>query len=236
MPVVLLRVGIDTGSGGVLGPLFSDSSFEFIPIPDGLGFDRRTYGNTTGRHGKFLIDFFPAGMRERMSHQPMHVDPEFETYTYGDPTSLKGRLRELERGDLLVFYAGLKGCDCDRPPALYMVGYFEVEEAGRATAFSDGALQTLFGANFHVMHPQVFAAQRDRLVLVKGTSASRLFERAVPISEVGWDKSRRPIHVLSRPMREVCGDFGGRVAIQRSSPRWIPPQFAERVADLVTSL
>ena len=34
MQVVLLRVGIDTGSGGILGPLFSDGSFEYIPIPD----------------------------------------------------------------------------------------------------------------------------------------------------------------------------------------------------------
>jgi hypothetical protein len=236
MNVVLLRVGIDTGSGGILGPLFSDSTFEFVPIPDGLGYDRRTYGNTMGRHGRLLIEYFPTGMRDRMSQQPMHVDPEFATYTYGDPASLKGRLRELKHGDMLVFYAGLKGYDCVRPPALYIVGYFEVEVAGRATSFSDSTLQSIFSANFHVMHPEVFATQRDHLVLVKGTPASRLFERAVPISEVGWNKSRRPIHVLSQTMREVCGDFGGHVAIQRSSPRWIPAQYAARVADLVKSL
>lgn len=236
MQVVLLRVGIDTGSGGILGPLFSDSSFEFVPIPDGLGVDHRTYGNTMGRHGRHLIDYFPAGMRERMRQQPMHVDPEFETYTYGDPTLLKGRLRELERGDLLVFYVGLKGYDCERPPALYMVGYFEVEVACRATVFSDGTLQTLFGANFHVMHPQVFAAQRDRLVLVKGTSASRRFERAVPISEVGPDKSGGRIHVLSKEMREHFGDWGGHVGIQRSSPRWVAPEYVDRAAAFVKSL
>ena len=52
MQVVLLRVGIDTGSGGIHGPLFSDGSFEYIPIPDsfrGKGVDKRTYGNTRGR-------------------------------------------------------------------------------------------------------------------------------------------------------------------------------------------
>ena len=36
MQVVLLRVGIDTGSGGIHGPLFADGSFEYIPIPDGF--------------------------------------------------------------------------------------------------------------------------------------------------------------------------------------------------------
>jgi hypothetical protein len=31
MQIILLRVGIDTGSGGIHGPLFSDGSFEYIP-------------------------------------------------------------------------------------------------------------------------------------------------------------------------------------------------------------
>ena len=51
MQVVLLRVGIDTGSGSALGPLFKDGSFEYVPIPDrfnGCGVDERTYGNTPG--------------------------------------------------------------------------------------------------------------------------------------------------------------------------------------------
>ena len=37
MNVVLLRVGIDTGSGGIHSPLFQDGSFELVPIPDGHG-------------------------------------------------------------------------------------------------------------------------------------------------------------------------------------------------------
>ena len=236
MKVVLLRVGIDTGSGGIVGPLFSDDSFEFIPIPDGWRIDARTYGNTRGRHGKLLSDYFSVGMRERMRQRPMHVDPEFETFTYGDPTKPKARLRELTGGDILVFYAGLKGYDCARAPALYIVGYFEVAEAGRAADLGEGTVAALFAANFHVMHPKVFADQRDRLVVVKGSPASRLLERAVRISEVGADKSGRHIHVLSRKMREVFGDFGGHVAIQRSPPRWVEPPFADRAATFVRSL
>ena len=55
--VVLLRVGIDSGSGGMLGPIFDDGSFEFIPIDadrDCLG---RTYATTSGRHGRKLIEY-----------------------------------------------------------------------------------------------------------------------------------------------------------------------------------
>jgi hypothetical protein len=46
MKIAMLRVGIDSGSGGIQGPLFGDLSFEFIPIPDNfekLGVDERTY-------------------------------------------------------------------------------------------------------------------------------------------------------------------------------------------------
>jgi hypothetical protein len=236
MNVVLLRVGIDTGSGGMLGPLFSDGSFEFMPIPDGWRVDARTYGNTLGRKGCALADYFPISMRGHMRLQPMHVDPEFDTYTYGDPTRPKARLRELTQGDLLVFYAGLKGYDCECPPALYLVGYFEVAVAGLATTLGDGTVAALFGANFHVMHPQVYADQRVRLVLVKGTPASRLLGTAVQISEVGADKSGRPLYMLSRQMRAVFGDFGGHVAIQRSPPRWVEPHCVDRAAAFVRSL
>lgn len=37
MKVALLRVGIDSGSGGIDGPVFSDGSFEYLPIPDSDG-------------------------------------------------------------------------------------------------------------------------------------------------------------------------------------------------------
>ena len=31
---VILRVGIDSGRGGIQGPLFDDWTFEFVSIPD----------------------------------------------------------------------------------------------------------------------------------------------------------------------------------------------------------
>src|ERR1035441_7117514 len=98
MQVVLLRVGIDTGSGGIHGPLFSDGSFEFIPIPDrfrGEGTDKRTYGNTSGRGGRRLVDYFPEARRERVFDQSVHADPEFKTFTYGDPTRSNASLGQL---------------------------------------------------------------------------------------------------------------------------------------------
>lgn len=239
MNVVLLRVGIDTGSGGIHSPLFPDGSFEFVPIPDGwggAGVDERTYGAATGRHGRPYVDYFPPGRRSRMRDQPMHVDPEWETFTYGDPSHLKGRLRELSAGDLLVFYAGLRGWGWEQPPALCIVGYFEVARAARACAFGDDALRDAFGANFHVRHPQVLADQRDKLVLIKGGPGSRILRRAAGISALGIDRGGGPTPVLSPEARAHFGDFGGKTGIKMSAPRWVWPEHAERATRYVRSL
>ena len=236
MNIVLLRVGIDTGSGGIQGPLFADGTFEYIPIPDGQAVDERTYGNTIGRHGRRFIDYFPESRRARMADQPMHVDPEFETLTYGDPTAPKAGLRHLEPGDLLVFYCGLEGCGFASNPALYLMGFFEVERAGRATDFTKTELKRLFARNFHVRHPRVFSRQKESLVLVKGTANSRLLNKAVQISAYGRDRAGRVLKVLSPEMRRIFGDFGGKVSIQRSPPRWVAPAFAAKAAEFVRSL
>jgi hypothetical protein len=239
MQVVLLRVGIDTGSGGIHGPLFSDGSFEYIPIPDcygGKGVDNRTYGNTRGAAGRLLADYFPANYRQKVLNQPVHFDPEFETFTYGDPTRPKSSLRQLSEGSLLVFYAGLKGWNFDCPPALYIIGWFEVARAGLATAFSQTELAGMFQNNFHVMHRDVFKDQKDRLVLVKGSANSRLLKKAFKISYVGADKNGRPLHRLAPEMQAVFGGFGGNTSIQRSPPRRVAPEFTKGAAQFISTL
>ncbi|HVP52940.1 MAG TPA: hypothetical protein VMT05_12555 [Terriglobales bacterium] len=239
MQVVLLRVGIDTGSGGIHGPLFRDGSFEYIPIPDRFrdkGVDSRTYGNTRGRNAQTLVDYFPQARREKLSGQCIHFDPEFETFTYGDPTPPKASLRRLSEGSLLVFYAGLEGWDFHCEPALYIIGYFEVARAGLATSYSRAELAGMFRNNFHVMHGEVFEEQKGRLVLVKGNGNSRLLTKAVRISSVGMDRNGRPLQRLALEMQRVFGDFAGNTSIQRSPPRWVAPDFSRCAAEFVLSL
>ena len=236
MRVVLLRVGIDTGAGGISGPLFADGGFELVPIPDARGIDARTYGNTRGRRGRLLAEYFPPPQRAVRAAQAMHVDPEFETFTYGDPTNPKRGLRNLEASDLLVFYAGLQRWPANGTRgALYIVGYFEVAFAGLASSLSDAQVAQC-AANFHVRHRPLFDVQRDRLVLVKGAPGSRLLEHAVLISEPGVDRSGRPLHVISNHMRTIFGDFEGRVSIQRSPPRRVTPSCSAPGAAFVRSL
>ena len=112
--VVLLRVGVDAGCGGIQGPLFEDGSFEFVCIPDNHGVSAHTYGNMLGRDGKPLSGYFAESRRKVVAEQHLHHDPEFETFTYGDPTIPKRSLRNLRPGDLLVFYCGLQRWDAAR--------------------------------------------------------------------------------------------------------------------------
>jgi hypothetical protein len=234
-----LRVGIDSGVAGIQGPLLKDLRFEYLPIPDRFrqeGIDSRTYGNTTGRLGMKLVNYFPERLRRKYSETPIHYDPEFESFTYGDPTPPKRGLRRLQAGDLLVFYAGLQGWGWKRDPGLYIIGYFEVEMAGIARQFSRRQLTRCFAKNFHVRHRSVLEDQRDRLILVKGGKGSRLLERAFLISCLSTDRTGRPLKVLSPAMCRVFGDFAGRTSIQRSPPRWVNEQFVDRAAAFVRSL
>jgi Nucleotide modification associated domain 3 len=239
MQVVLLRVGIDSGAGGMQGPLFEDGSFEFVPIPDRfhkLGENSETYGRTTGRSRRLLLDYFPEKMRAEYRDVSIHADPEFETFTYGDPTKgAKRGLRKLRKGDLLVFYAGLEPWPRGGEQRLYIVGYFNVCWAGLATDLNETELATRFHNNFHVKHKAALQHQRGWLVLVQGDQSSKLLRTAVPISAYGRDKSGRRLKVLSEEMQAHFGDFDGRIAIQRSAPRWVHETRVAAAADFVRS-
>ena len=236
MKVAMLRVGVDTGSGGIHGPLFQDGSFEYIPIPDGFGIDSRTYANTTGAKGRNLVEYFPKSRQAKVGSQAIHFDPEFKTFTYGDPTPPKAGLRRLEKGDMLIFYCGLQGWDFKSEPALYLMGYFEILVAGKAETFSPGEIRSFFGENFHVRYQEIYEQQKTRLVLVKGSEHSRLLKKAVQISAVGQDRIGRPLKVLSPEMQKIFGSFNGRISFQRSPTRWVDPAYVTQAVQFVRSL
>lgn len=236
MKIAMIRVGVDTGSGGTHGPLFADGSFEFVPIPDNENLDERTYGNYRGRNNQPLITYFPAARQAKMMHQAMHVDPDFDTFTYGDPTSPKSGLRHLEKGDLLIFYGGLHGHKHPVEPALFLFGYFEVQAAGYATQFTTTELETYFQANFHVRHKVIFERQKEKLVLVKGSEQSRLLRQAVKISVTGQNRRGQPLKVLAPEMQKIFGSFNGKLSFQRSPTRWVLPEFINGAAAFIRSL
>ena len=96
-------------------------------------------------------------------------------------------LRHLEKGDLLVFYCGLKGwTGCTKPEALYVVGYLVVDVCGTypnlVKQHSKDWVSMTFSANHHIIHKDIkgcvyerrskstgqVTEVRSELVLVKG--------------------------------------------------------------------
>src|SRR5882762_3674814 len=186
MRIVLLRVGLDTGcrpSG--LGPIFRDGGFELVWIPDALDEDERCYGNTTGRYGRSFVEYLSPGQRAAAAARSMHVDPEFQTCTYGDPTTQKSGLKKLQTGDALAFYAGLRAYGFDAEDALYVIGYFLIVEVTLSHDIDDVHRNLFFQGNAHVRNPQRYSRDQDHLLLMRGGPDSRLFERAVRISRRG---------------------------------------------------
>ncbi len=141
MTVVLAGVGADTTNVGTLAPLYDDGRFEYVPIPEktrettetatvgswALRYDDRTAADLTTR-----IDPQPIGDGESavtgaaLESWPLHRDPNFAALTYGEHRErYVSRLRTLEDGDVVGFYAGLRRPDGGRAHR-YLIGYFTV--------------------------------------------------------------------------------------------------------------
>ena len=224
MNAMLLRIGIDKGTDGTLAPIFEDGSFEYIPISEGDSQSKedRTYKNTVDRSGKPLSTYLPKGIENRT----MHFDPEFETFTYGDPTSKRTSLLKLERDDLLVFYAGLTPFrNRKHKEALYLIGYFTIEKLIDFNRLSKSEIKKCYKLYPNNAHLKRSYDTEDLVIVVGQKDKSKLLERAILISQKKYDKTGKPYHVVSEGMEELLGISG---SIQRS----IPPRFIKNENNL----
>lgn len=192
-----INVAANTNLPGVRGPIYPDGSFLYLPIPEReptVG-SVPTYSDLLDRLPPLPFEF-PSSARDRR----VHLDPEFadypfcERYTYGDEHDLKARpIAELDPGDWLLFYATLTRHD---PPAgiatgepvewvsddwgAYLIGAFEVDRihTGEEYAALPTADREPLSNNAHVKRDPI-----DAKIFVVGTDRSRLFDRAIPLSD-----------------------------------------------------
>lgn len=226
MKGLLLRVGIDKGiKNGALGPIFEDGTFEYIPIPEKSAKTKetRTYKNTLGIRGEPLSTYLPKEIKNEI----MHFDPEFDSFTYGDPTSKRNTLLKLNKDDLLIFYAGLTPYENDEyPKGLYVIGYFTVENVINFCELPDEEVEEcfrLYPNNAHLKRrydskKEMRAITGDRygLIIVVGNKRkSKLLEKAILISAPKKDKKGRPYQAVSKEMEDLLGIQG---SIQKSVP------------------
>lgn len=136
MQLFVVNVGVnvaDASRRGLRSPVFQDGTFEFVPIKEHRDFADveaiPTYGQLrtcTGR-AESLSEYLPEGVVQYR----VHVDPEFNSFTYGDILSPRAaNLRDVTEGDHLWFLARLWNHDGTRwtqGSDFYFIGVFEVE-------------------------------------------------------------------------------------------------------------
>lgn len=204
---LLLRVGIDRGTGGTLAPIFADGRFKYVPIPE-EGPTRCPYifAILPVRRGNSLAAFLPR----RIAGRHPHADPDFDTFTYGDAAPRKRRqLLRLAPGDLLVFYAGLTPWSAEDIPRLFVIGWLavkEVHDLGAPQIRTDPELRRRFGNTAHFLRDP----PDPQLALVEGEPhGSRFLWHALPLG----DGADRLLHDLA--------PFGYRGSLRRAVGHWL---------------
>jgi hypothetical protein len=148
----IVNVGVNL-SHNISSPIFSDGTFEFVPIPEGSYADQAHQGviscttyddlycyNTTEK----LLTFYSERLQEDYRRRIAHPDPNLNNpndgsqacFTYGDVPFSNARassLRHARRGDLLIFIANLATYDRDRrhftgERNLYFIGVIEIAD------------------------------------------------------------------------------------------------------------
>lgn len=227
MQALLLRVGLDHGSGGGLAPIYEDGPFEYIPIPESYETtQQQTFDEVTTRDGRPYAEY--VGSNNEAS--PLHLDPEFKTYTYGDPTRKRSQLAELTEDDLLIFYAGLQPEDSESHPRLYVIGYFTVDTVHKLDDKTPTERAELFDQlsdNAHVKRTKLTPASKHPdqdayPVIVEGkVNQSRLLEKARPLTDAYVSGTNQQYHMLDS-VAQVTG-YSREKDLTRASGRWLEP-------------
>ncbi len=213
---MLLRIGIDKGTDGALAPIFSDRSFEYIPLSEKNvdSTEERTFETTKGHNGVYFSEYLP----DKIKNRKLHFDPEFETFTYGDQTVKRNYLLKLEKDDLLVFYAGLTPYrNTSNEEGLYIIGYFHVKQVVDFNTLNSS--EKIEYCDYYKNNAHIKFNGLEKLVIIKGQNEkSRLLDKAVLISKMKLNKIGRKYHAVSPEIEDLLGISG---SIQRS----IPPRF-----------
>lgn len=191
----MLNVGSRVNDSNGQGRILRDLRFEYLPIEE----KERT------RTDEHVPTYAELGFTEvRHSNEPVHLDPEFETFTYGHTIRGFGDhlLYDPTRSNIrsLIFYANLESADGWAP---YIIGYFDKVTSIDCRKWDTRKVLSLrsrgFGRNAHLkrLDPQVD-------FLFKGREGSELLEKAVRLTERG-SNSR-----LIAPLRRVITTSRGK--------------------------
>ena len=201
---LFINVGSNSTNPNGRGRIFEDYTFEYLPIPESEETRQKvpTYCQLGFTHVKF-------------PDLPVHLDPTFETFTYGHVRRGFGDVRtflRLTENDVVFFFATLQKKE---GWSTFIVGYFRNPRVYDCRGLSAKEVLSFkfkgFADNAHLkrLNPSVD-------LLIKGGKNSRLLERAIPLAE---DNDHLK---LRKPLRDMILTLTGK-KIQRGAPwfRWV---------------
>ena len=216
---ILVRVAVDQTYGRWNGPCDpTTGEFVYVPIPQeksNVAEMARTYRPSVDAALRRFSQ--RCGVRvELPSHlhaQRTHLDPDFDFLTYGD-TAVRGRrLTTFEKGDWVVFYAGLRSIREEQRLIYALIGMLVVDRVERVGDIPRDRFD-------HNAHTRLRHRTDSDLVVSGQRGVSGRFERYLDIGELR-DGSYR----VRRDLLEAWGDLRVRDGwIQRSAN---PPTFRE---------
>ncbi len=183
--ICLVNVGANCTHRSLRSALFSNGSFEFIPIPDPC-----LNGTKQGLRYNQLPVSSDVEICELISkdyqNKCAHYDPEFETYTYGDYPTCHARaanLKRVSKGDYLFFFARLvpwnKG-KFSSNARFAIIGFIEIEKIFKdITRRPPDHEFSQIANNAHVIRGEVNSFFYDGFWVFKGSPKSMKFSRAV---------------------------------------------------------
>ena len=189
--IFLANVG-SNASHRFCSPVFSDGTFEFIPIPEDQALPEehaitfknlRSFYNQTLR----LTNYIP----QRFWDWTAHNDPEFRTFTYGDNCEINSRassLKSISKGDFLFFIARLQRWENNIPTnefGFYLIGFLEIEEVLKEVIeHPDNAILQRFKENAHIRRGLGYPNLWDRFWIFRGSKKSRRFYTALKVDRL----------------------------------------------------
>ncbi|WP_276975755.1 hypothetical protein [Flavobacterium filum] len=216
MKAILLRIGIDSNYGA-LSPVWDDMSYIYFPIynkniKEIERGETRTYEDLFGDNTKYLPD--------KIHKKIVHLDPEFETFTYGDVKNKSKILSTLEKGDLLVFYMGGIMQNDSSEKGCFIIGYLDVQSvfvSGNKylTNYDLNQIRNEFPNNAH----SISSKTQQNLVIIKGSDRSRKLDRCIKLT----DKN----NVASNPSYITKTEYQIELGIRRFIIRAVPVKISD---------
>lgn len=177
MNALLVRVGADQSEGGGYfnGPVDSRTrKFAYVPIPE-------TGDIQTGMakpYSLFAHSLKPFGISlpNTLANGAMHLDPDFANLTYGDQGQRARQVQDkLTRGDLIVFYAGLRDVQPSTRLVYAIIGLYVIDTIVSAISVPSAR----WDENAHTR--RVLSSGANDIVIRAQPGVSGRLEKCLPI-------------------------------------------------------